>query len=241
MRCKINMKQINNIIGIIVVLALLAATASASVPIQAKLTLTTDKNTYNWNEKRPQVIIYNAGNTALDIGSAVLQITNDSGVSLFRQQINIDVSKPKQNYTATIRLNNLLPAGKYKAVLVYSLSRSGIKYTISSNVFVVTPPLVLTTVVNGAKDVRFTVTNPGSQDIDLSLVKMQVCSSETGVPLYGSFSVCPSCDLLQPNKSVEFGWGVFGGTPTGKYRGKITMQTQGNGVLVVNGDVFVVK
>jgi hypothetical protein len=235
------MKQISKVIGIIVVLALLAATASAYASVPVKLTLTTDKNTYNWNEKRPQVIIYNAGNTALDIGSAVLQITNDSGVSIYRQQIDIDILKPKQNYTATVRLNNLMPAGKYKAVLVYSLSGSRIKYSVSSNVFVVTPPLVLTTVVNAARDIRFTVTNPGTQAITLSLVKMQVCSGDTGVPLYSSFSVCPSCDPLQPNKSVEFGWGVFGGTPTGKYLGKIMMQTESNGVVVVNGDVFTVR
>jgi uncharacterized membrane protein len=232
------MKQTNKVIGIIVVLALLAAAASASVP--AKLTVTTDKNTYNWNEKRPQVIIYNAGNTTLDIASATLQITNDSGISIYRQQLDIDVLKPKRNYTVTVRLNSLLPAGKYKAFLVYSLSGCKVKYTVSSDIFVVSPPLVLTTVVNGAKDVRFTVTNPGTQDIDLSLVKMQVYSDKD-VPLYGSFSVCPSCDPLQPNKSIEFGWGVFGGTPAGIYQGKMLIQTSGNWILVVNGDVFIVK
>jgi hypothetical protein len=236
------MKQINKVIGIIVVLALLAATASASASVPSKLALTTDKITYNWNEKRPQVIIYNAVNTALDIGSTVLHITNDSGVSIYHQQVNIGVLRPKQNYTVTVRLNSLLPAGIYKAVLVYSLPGSGkIKYTVSSNIFVVAPPLVLATVVNSAKDVRFTVTNPGTKTIDMSLVKMQVCSADTGVPLYSSFFVCPSCDPLQPNRNIEFGWGVFGGTPAGKYRGKMMIQTASNGVLVVNGDVFVVK
>jgi hypothetical protein len=237
------MKQINKVLGIIVVLALLAVAASASAPVQAKLTLTTDKSTYNWNEQRPQVIIYNAGNTALNVVSATLQIINDGDVSIFRQQIDIDVLKPKQNYTATVRLNTLLSAGKYKAVLVYSLSGCGkIKYTVSSNVFVVAPPLVLTTVVNGAKDVRFTVTNPGTKAFDLlSLVKMQVFNSDTDVPLYSPFIVCPSCDPLQPNKNIEFGWGVFGGTPAGTYRGKMLIQTERYGILVVNGDVFVVK
>jgi hypothetical protein len=233
------MKQINKVIGIIVALSLLAATASASAPVHSKLTLTTDKNIYNWDE-RPQVIIYNAGNAALGICSATLQITNDSGISIFRQQIDIDVLKPKQNYTIAVRFNSLLPAGKYNAVLTYSLSVRGTKYTISSDVFVVSPPLVLTTMVKGDKDVRFTITNPGTQAIDLSLVKMMVCSNK-GVPLYSPFSVCISCNPLQPNTSTGFGWSVFGGTPAGTYRGKIMIQTPRDGVLVVNGDLFMVK
>lgn len=233
------MKQINKVIGIIVVLAVLAAIASASVP--AKLTLTTDKGIYNWSENRPQVIIYNAGNTVLDIRSATLQITNDSGVSIYRQKVDIDILKPRQNYTATVRLNKLLPAGEYKAVLVYSLSGSGkTKYTVSSNAFVVAPSLTLTTMVNGAKDVRFMVTNPGTQAIDISKIKMQVCSDK-GAPLYSPFSICPSCDPLQPNKSIKFGWGVFGGIPAGTYQGKMMLQTSSNGVLVINGDTFEVE
>lgn len=229
------MKQMNKAIGIIVVLVLLATAASASV--QPKLTLTTDKSLYNWNDV-PQVIISNAGSTNLNIVSATLQIKDGSGVSVYYQQIDIGRLKPKMNYI--VRLNQLLPAGSYKAVLVYSLAGSMTRYTISSNVFVVAAPLILKTEVYGSvQGVKFSVTNPGTQPIDLSSVKMQVYTA-AGVPLYDPFSVYPSYYPLQPNTSYGFTWGVFGGIPAGTYRAKMTMQTS-NGILVIDGDLFTVK
>lgn len=229
------MKQMNKAIGIIVVLVLMAAAASASV--QPKITLTTDKSMYNWNEA-PQVIINNAGSTSLNIRSVELQIKDDSGVSVYYQQIDIGRLKPKMNYT--VWLGQPLPAGSYKAVLVYSLSGSRTRYTISSNGFVVAAPLILKTEVYGSSQgVKFNVTNLGTQPIDLSSVKMQVYTA-AGVPLYDLFSVYPSYYPLQPNKSYEFTWGVFGGIPAGTYRAKMTVLTNG-GVLVIDGDLFAVK
>lgn len=220
------MKQRNIAIGIVVVLVLMAVAPSASV--QPKLTLTTDKSTYNWNEA-PQITINNAGNTSVIIDSGTLQITNSSGV-IDRKYIDVVLS-PKSSYTVQL---DVLPAGKYKVVLVYSLeSNRNIRYNFSSNVFVVSASPFLTTVVyGGVQGVKFNVTNPGTQPIDLSLLEIQVYT-DTGMPLYDPFSVYPSYYPLQPNTSYEFTWGIFGGIPAGTYQAKMKM--------VIDDDLFTVK
>lgn len=218
------MKQRNIVIGIVVVLVLMSMAASASV--QPKITLTTDKSTYNWNEA-PAVTISNLGYTKIYVDSGTLQITNSSGV-VDRKYIDVALD-PKTSYTEQL---NLLPAGEYRVFLVYSLeSNRNIRYNFSSNVFVVSASPYLTTAGN-AQGITFNVTNPGTQPIDLSLLEIQVYT-DYGMPLYDPFSVYPSYYPLQPNASYEFTWGVFGGIPAGTYKAKMKM--------VLDDDLFTVS
>lgn len=234
------MKQRNIAIGmgIVVVLVLMAmataASASASAFVQPNLTLTTDKSMYNWNET-PQVIFNNTGNTKLYIEFGSLYIKNSSG-AVYHEYLDI-VLNPKSNYTEKLIL---LPAGKYFVYFVYPPfeSNRNIRVNFTSNVFVVAPPLTLTTKVYGcARVVKFNITNPGTRPIDLSPIKLQVYTV-AGVPIYNQFSLFPSYSL-QPNKSW-FTWSDFEGIRAGTYQAKMTMQTS-NGVVVINGDLFTVK
>lgn len=232
------MRMVNKIIGLLLVFALAAAAASASAP---KLTLGTDKTLYNWNEE-PVFYINNTGND-LNIYSATLQITDDKGVSISRPVTisnRVSVLRTKLNYTIRWAEFNygLLPAGKYKALVVYSVPGSRDKY-VSSNVFVVAPPLILTTTKNSTSGVVFRVTNTGTQPIDLSSVDLQVYTDK-GVPVYDPFPVYPSYYLLKPGKSYDFAWGVFGGIPAGTYQAKMYLQA-GPKLLVINGNVFTVN